>query len=154
MSFARISTWSLVGSIVICGLIKAKFPEIALLRWIWPFPLLVVAMFAWLGVSAILIPIVMPPRITIFGDRIQFFHCDSSWAHDRGACARFELVVFSDSLRRLRYCFEGKRQAVGIAESVSLEQLRWLLPYPVKIIDCRHRYATFTKRQASEIISR
>ncbi len=148
ISFTRVLLWGLVGSAAICALIKAKYPELDL-TGLWLTPLAVVGLFACLGFNLVLVPILIPPHITVTGEGIRCSHHELGWAAKRNECDKFKIIVFSEGFRRLSFRCRGGRRSVGIAGSVDLNELRSLLPYPVKTIDVRKRFAAFQRGGAA-----
>jgi hypothetical protein len=142
LSCPRILTGSLVGSAVICGGLKAKFPDLELYE-LWKMPLAVVGLFVAMGFNLILLPILIPPRFTVTGEEIRYSHGQSGWVAKRGECTSFKLVVFSPGLRRLVFRYKGKRHSVGLTESVDVDELCSLLPRPVKWVEGGRRFAFF-----------
>jgi hypothetical protein len=146
ISIGRILLWSLVGSLVICAVFKVMCPEVELLRWLWPLPFLVVAMFLWFGFAGIYLPVLIPPLITVSGDEIRYSHGDQEgWIAAREDCTSFKIVVYSQTIRRMKFRHKEKQRSIGLAASVDVDQLRSLLPYPVKMVDSRRRFAYFQK---------
>jgi len=141
---ARILIWSAFDSAVICGGFKVKYPELDL-YWLWKMPFAVAGMFVLIGFQAIILPVLACPIMTVSEKEIRYSHLDTGWVAKRDECASIELVVFSPSLRRVRFRHKGKRRSVGLAESVDQSELRSLLPYPLKIVDSRKRFALFHK---------
>ena len=146
LSFIRILTWSGVGSVVICGLLKARYPELDLDEF-RNMPVAVAGLFVdqfvVLGVKLIFLPVLVPPAITVSGKEIRYSHGESGWVAKREDRTAFKLVVFSPSVRRLIFRYKGKRRSFGLAESVDLDELRSLLPDRVTMVDSRDRFAFF-----------
>lgn len=150
ISIGRILLWSLVGSLVICAVFKVVYPEVELLRWLWPLPFLVVAMFVWFGFAGIYLLVLIPPSITVSGDVVRYSHGDQEgWIAVREDCTSFKIVVYSQGLRRLMFRHKDKRRSIGLAAFVDVDQLRSLLPYPVKMVDSRQRFAYVQKARSA-----
>ncbi len=150
ISIGRILLWSLIASIAICAVLKVAYSEVQLLRWVWPLPFLVVAMFVWSGFSLICLPVLLPPLITVTGGEVRYSHGnEEGWIATREDCASFQIVVYSPNLRRLKFRHEEKRRSIGLAASVDVDQLRSLLPYPVKMVDSRRRFTYFQKARSA-----
>ena len=146
ISVGRILLGSLIASVAICAVFKVLYPEVELLRWLWPLPFLVVAMFVWFGFNGIYLPVLIPPLIRVSDDEVRYSHGDEEgWIAAREDCTSFKIVVYSQSLRRLKFRHKEKRRSIGLAASVDVDQLRSLLPYPVKLFDSRQRFAYFQK---------
>jgi hypothetical protein len=146
--FARIFLWSTVGSALICGALKVRYPELDL-HGLWKMPLAVASLFAVLGFNLVILPVLVPPTITVSGEQIRYSHGQSSWVAKFDDCDALKVVVFSPSVRRLIFRHKGKRRSVALAETVDLDELRSLLPYQVKLIDSRERFTLFREGRSA-----
>lgn len=147
-SFRRILVASLVGSAVIVGLCKAAIPDLDL-HGLWRLPLGLVGLAAGLGFNLFFLLILIPPHLTVSSDELRYSHGETGWVARREDCTSFRLVVFSPSFRRLIFRYNGKRRSIGLAEWVDLDELRDLLPYPVKRVDAQQRFARFRRHRVS-----
>jgi hypothetical protein len=143
ISFTRILTWSLVGSILVYGGFKAAYPDLGM-DWLWRLPVMLFGVIVVMGIEMIVLPLLIPPRFTVSNGELRYFQAQTvQWVGKLGECDSFELVVFSPEVSRLRFRYKGTRRSIGVAKSVDLEKLCALLPHPVRILDASRRFAFF-----------
>ncbi len=138
-SLARVLAVSAVISAAIWGVCRAAYPAMDWRPLLWMLPA-IPGLFAVLGFQILIVPLLIPPTVTIKGETIQYFHGSGShWIARFGDCRGFRLILLPTGARRLRFEHNGRRRAVGIAPRVDLAALRGRLPYPVRVIDARGR---------------
>jgi hypothetical protein len=132
----------MIGSVVICGGLKVRYPELDL-HGLWKMPLAVTGTFVVLGFNLIILPVMVPPTITVSSKEIRYSHGQECWVAKYEDCTAFKFVVFSPSFRRLIFRHKGMRRSFGLAESVDFNELCSLLPYHVKMVDSQERFKLF-----------
>jgi hypothetical protein len=103
-------------------------------------PLAAAGLFGWLALNLVVVPSLIPPTASVSAEEIRYSHGELGWIAKREDCSCFELVVFSQRLRRLRFRHKGKRRALGLAASVDANSLRSLLSCPMKTTDATKRF--------------
>lgn len=139
LPFRRIVLVCAVISGVLWGVCRAFYPALSM----QPLAMMLVAvpaLFALMAFNILILPVLIPPAVTIKHETIRFAHEQgSSWVARFGDCRRFRVVLLPGEIRRLRFRQGDRRRALGVASRVDLEALRARLPYPVRVIDARRR---------------
>ena len=139
ISLARILLAGLAVAGVLCAGLRAAYPALDL-RPLWMMLPAIPALFALIAFNTLVVPVLIPPTVTIEGETIRYAHEGGSrWAARFADCRAFRLVLLPAGIRRLRFRHDGRRRAVGLAAKVDLESLRDRLPRPVRVIDARGR---------------
>lgn len=138
-SLARVLVVSVVLSGAIWGAFRAFYPA---LDW-RPLLMMLVAvpgLFAAMGFNILIVPLLIPPNITIKHETIRYYHGNgSNWTAPFADCRQFRLILLPNGARRLRFRHNARRRALGISPKVDQTTLRNRLPSPVRVIDARRR---------------
>ncbi len=135
---AKVLFVSLLLTGLLCIVLRAAFPLLALGPLLWQFPIASLGLYAfvlvWVPFTSLL-----PPQIHVTRHGIM---CQATLAK-RADLSDLKLVRYAPDMARLRVRHGGRRRSYGIGKPVDVVAIGRLLGLPVATVDASTRFARF-----------